>query len=73
MTKKYEALASVTLASLLLMSLVGCQKNSYESCIEIQTETATRQYNNMAPERRGNITLQEYIDWVVPNRCAGVK
>jgi hypothetical protein len=73
MTKKYATGASVTLTSLLLMSLFGCQKNSYESCIEIQTETATRQYNNMAPERRGNTTLQEYIDWVVPDRCAGVK
>ena len=64
---------SVTLTPLFLMLLVGCQKNSYESCIEIQTETATRQYNNMAPERRGNTTLQEYIDWVVPDRCVGVK
>lgn len=73
MTKKYATRASVTLTSLLLMSLAGCQKNSYESCIEIQTETATRQYNNLAPERRGNTTLQEYIDWVVPYRCAGVK
>lgn len=70
MATKY---ATVTLTSLLVMSLVGCQKNSYQSCIEIQTETATRQYNSLTPDKRGDWTLQEYIDWVVPDRCAGVK
>ena len=73
MTKKYATRTSITFTSLLLMSLVGCQKNSYESCIEIQTETATREYNRMTPERRGNITLQKYIDSEVQYWCRGVK
>jgi hypothetical protein len=73
MNKQHVTRASVALTLLFLISLGGCQKNSYESCIEIQTETATRQYNNLTPERRGSVTLQEYIDMLVPARCAGVK
>lgn len=73
MNKKNVTLASVTLTSLILLSLIGCQKNSYESCIEVQTETASRQYKKLDPELRGNYTLQEYIDWVVADNCAGVK
>ena len=73
MATKYTTRVSVTLTSLLLISLVGCQKNSYQSCIDIQTETATRQYKNLTSDKRGNVTLQEYIDMLVPVRCAGVK
>lgn len=75
MSKQYVNRASVALTFLFLMSLGGCQKNSYESCIEIQTETATRQYNNLTPEqkRRMDLTLQEYLDMIVPDRCAGIK
>jgi len=54
-------------ASLLL--LAGCQKNSYESCVEYQTAAATR-YHNQNPEL--NKDLQQTIDWHVASYCKGV-
>ncbi len=73
MVTKYATRVSIALTSLLVMSLAGCQKNSYQSCIEIQTETATRQYQNLTPNHRVKMTLQEYIDMLVPDRCSGIK
>lgn len=73
MATKYATRVSVTLISLFLISLVGCQKNSYQSCIEFQTEAATRLYKNLTPNQREKWTLQEYIDMVVSSRCEGVK
>ena len=73
MNQQYVTRARVALTFLFLISLGGCQKNSYESCFEIHTEAATRLYNNLAPERRGSVTLQEYIDTSLPYSCAGVK
>lgn len=54
-------------ASLLL--LAGCQKNSYESCVEYQTAAATRA-RNQYPQLYKD--LQATIDSHVAVNCKGV-
>lgn len=61
----------IALLLVLLMPLAGCQKNSYQSCVDFQTEAATRNYKKQTPQP--SWTLQEHIDnWVLTN-CLGVK
>lgn len=52
-----------------LLFLAGCQKNSYESCVEYQTAAATRAHNDN-PEIFKN--LQGTIDSYVAGYCKGV-
>lgn len=71
MVTKSTTKVSVTLTSVLLLSLVGCQKNSYESCVDFQTEAATRIYKSRTSPSSG--TLQEEIDYRVSALCSNVK
>jgi len=66
MTTKITARVSVSLVSVLLLSLVGCNKNSYQSCVDFQTEVATREYKSKQP----SWTLQEAIDGRVTAYCS---
>lgn len=69
MATKNTTRVSVTLTSvLLLLSIVGCQKNSYQSCVDIQTEAAIRGYKS----ETAHSTLQEYIDSHVSIYCRGI-
>lgn len=63
---------SVTLASVLLLSLVGCQKNSHQTCVDFQTEVAAREYERNLT-LQPSVTLQMRIDWRVSDYCRGVK
>jgi hypothetical protein len=61
----------ITLISLFLLSLAGCQKNSYESCVDFQTEVATREFKSRTSP--SSETLQEKIDYRVSVLCSNVK
>lgn len=71
MATKSTTRVSVTLASVLLSLLVGCQKNSYQTCVDFQTEAATREYKTFTSPN--NISLQKLIDSRVSEYCRGVK
>jgi hypothetical protein len=71
MTAERTKKVSVTLTSVFLLSLVGCQKNSYQSCVDFQTEAATRNYKSRTSQSSG--TLQKEIDNRVLAFCSNVK
>lgn len=71
MAEKSTKKVSVTLTFVFLLSLVGCQKNSYQSCVDFQTEVATRNYKSRTLQSSG--TLQEEIDYRVSALCSNVK
>lgn len=60
----------IILSVLLIFLLQGCQKNSYESCVEYQTAAGTRfhrEYPNLSSD------LQRTIDNHVAVNCRGIK
>ena len=52
------------LSLLAMFYITGCNKNSYQSCIEYQTERAKRSYDLEA-----SYSLQDYIDTMVSLNC----
>lgn len=55
------------LSLLAMFYITGCNKNSYQSCIEFQTEAAKRSYE------KSYGSLQDYIDVTVSLRCQPVQ
>ena len=43
-------ISSIIAVSLLIIMFTGCQKNSYQSCIDFQTDAATRAYKKEATQ-----------------------
>lgn len=63
--KRLSVLLAVTSA---VFVVAGCQKNSYESCIEFQTKETTRSVGTDNPQ-----LLQKMIHANVSVYCNGVK
>lgn len=53
-----------------LSLLSGCQKNSYESCVDFQTGAAKRTHEQ---NRFGSASLQDIIDFNVSQYCANAR
>jgi hypothetical protein len=60
---------SLVLGLALMVGLGGCQKNSYESCIEFQTDAVRREIER-DPQSNGD--EQEMIDYAVRTFCRDV-
>ena len=52
------------LSLLAMFYITGCSKNSYQSCVEYQTESAKRTYKGWS-----STSLQEYTDMLVSSNC----
>jgi hypothetical protein len=63
---KYFRVMQIIASIAPLLLIVGCQKNSFESCVEFQTAAATRAHPQYTTVHKN---LQETIDMFVTMNC----